>query len=77
LASAVLSNGINRLEVNFDEDDCSTLDRLLDLYGDSVNIPDGATIARNGETVDPESFSDTELEDGDVISATKTAGAKG
>jgi sulfur carrier protein ThiS len=78
LATATLSNGINTLRVDLDGDDeCGTLDRMLDFYADSVNVPEGATIAVNGETVSPDEYASVELQDGDVVSATKTAGAKG
>lgn len=77
MAQAVLSNGVNRLELTIGEDEgCVTLQDVLDLYRDSLNIPADATISRNGEPVD-EDFDDVELEDGDNIVATKVTGSKG
>lgn len=74
LAKVVLSSGTTRLEIDTEEDECETLDQVLALYRESVNIPSDATIAVNGD----ESVSgDTPLSDGDVISATKTTGSKG
>lgn len=70
----ILTTGASRIEVDTDEQDCDTLDQLIAAYKDSLNIPSDATIAVNGDTdVD----GDYELQDDDVVSATKTSGSKG
>jgi hypothetical protein len=76
LASAILSNGVNRLEVN-DFEDCETLADLLDAYREQLNIPADANIAVNGEDVNADEFDVDDLEDGDLVSATKVSGSKG
>lgn len=76
MASAVLTNGTARIEVN-DFEDCDTLADLLDLYRDSLNIPADANIAVDGESVNPSDVNLDSLDEGAEVSATKTAGSKG
>ena len=74
----VLTSGTQRLDVTIDgEDGCETLANVLDLYRDGLNIPADANIAVDGETVDPDEFDVEDLEDGAIVSATKTSGSKG
>ncbi len=78
MANFVLTSGTQRLEVSTDENDsCETLDQLLDFYRESLNISLDANIALNGETVDPADVDLDDIEDDDIVSATKTAGSKG
>jgi sulfur carrier protein ThiS len=77
-ASATLSNGVSTITVDIDgEDGCDTLGRLLEEYRAEANIPENATIAVNGEPVDPEDFDNYDLDDEDVVTAVKTSGSKG
>jgi hypothetical protein len=73
MSSAVLTSGTVRLEVDLDED-CSTLEQIIDAFRDAAGIPEGATIAVNGDT---DVSDDYEVQPGDEITATKTSGSKG
>lgn len=74
MAHVILTTGAARLEVDTEAEECELLDELIALYRESANIPSDATIAVNGDTDVP---GDYELEDDDVVSATKTSGSKG
>lgn len=75
MATAVLTNGTSRLEIDTDDCDTDVLSELIDLFRESLNIPADANVAVNGEPVeDLDAYS---VQDGDEISATKTSGSKG
>ena len=74
MAHVILTNGAARIEVDTEGEDCETLDALIAAYRESANIPEDATIAVNGDT---DVSDDYELQDDDVVSATKTSGSKG
>lgn len=74
----VLTSGTQRLEITTDDvAECDTLRQVLDLYSEGLNISSDANIALNGEDVDPDEYDLDDIEDGDIVSATKTAGSKG
>lgn len=73
MSTATLTSGTVRLDIELD-DDCHTLEQVLATFRDSAGIPDGATIAVNGDTSVDEDY---EVQPGDEISATKTSGSKG
>jgi hypothetical protein len=69
-----LSNGPLSLDVEVSgEDECATISDVLALYREQFNIPAGATPTINGTPVDE----DAEIQDGDDVAFTKTAGSKG
>ena len=72
MSTAVLSNGVHRLEIEIDED-CSTLRQVLDFYRDQINIPSDASVTVNDEVVDD----DYEISPDDEIVAVKRTGSKG
>ncbi len=75
LSTATLTNGVNRLVVALD-DDCNSLQGVLDLYREQLNIPADANLAVNGEPVEDDA-DDFELNDGDEVTAIKSSGSKG
>ena len=75
MSTATLTNGVNRLVVDLD-DDCNSLQDILDLYREQLNIPSDANLAVNGEPVEDDA-EDFELSDGDEVTAIKSSGSKG
>ena len=73
MATYVLANGVTRLEIADEDDDCNTLAEVLAFYRDQLNIPDGATVTLNGTPAPL----DTNINDGDEVAFTKAAGSKG
>jgi molybdopterin converting factor small subunit len=69
-----LSNGPLTLQVSVEgEDECATISDAIRQFGAQFNIPAGATPTVNGTPV----TEDTELQEGDDVAFTKTAGSKG
>lgn len=78
MATFTLSSGATTLTIEDDDTDgCDTLAQVLERFSETVNIPAGATVSVDGETVNPEDVSLDSIDADAEVVATKTTGSKG